>query len=68
MKPSQEIFNYALQRNNLIARETLFIDDHEPNTQAASLLGLHTILFSDSISCVQRLKNLGVAIEDWKDV
>lgn len=64
MNPGKEIFNYALQRNNLIARETIFIDDHEPNTRAASSLGLHTILFSDSVSCLQRLKNLGVAIND----
>ena len=62
MKPGKEIFEYALKKNNLLAHETLFIDDHLPNTQTASLLGLHTILFSDALACLQELNHLGVAL------
>lgn len=40
-KPNKEIYEFALKENNLIAEETLFIDDLEENTAAASALGVH---------------------------
>jgi putative hydrolase of the HAD superfamily len=40
-KPNKEIYEFALKENNLIAEETLFIDDLEENTAAASTLGIH---------------------------
>ncbi|MFO8488048.1 HAD family phosphatase [Legionella pneumophila serogroup 1] len=64
MKPNKEIFDYTIQKNSLLPHETLFIDDHLPNTTAASTFGLHTILFSDSISCLKELDSLGVNIHD----
>ena len=33
---------YALNENNLIAEETLFIDDLKENTAAAGVMGIHT--------------------------
>jgi putative hydrolase of the HAD superfamily len=62
MKPSKEIFTYTMQKNNLLPCETLFIDDHSPNISAASTLGLHTILFSNSTACLQELDQLGIKI------
>ena len=64
MKPNKEIFEYAIQKNGLLSHETLFIDDHLPNTTAASTFGLHTILFSDSTSCLKELDRLGINIHD----
>ena len=40
-KPNKEIYEFALKENKLIAEETLFIDDLEENTTAASALGIH---------------------------
>ena len=40
-KPNKEIYEFSLKENNLIAEETLFIDDLEENTAAASTLGIH---------------------------
>jgi len=40
-KPNKEIYEFALKENNLFAEETLFIDDLEENTAAASALGIH---------------------------
>ena len=40
-KPNKEIYEFALKENNLIAEETLFIDELEENTAAASALGVH---------------------------
>ena len=41
-KPSKEIYQFALIENNLIAEETLFIDDLKENITAADAFGIHT--------------------------
>jgi len=40
-KPNNTIYEFVLNTNNLIAEETLFIDDTEENTTAAKALGIH---------------------------
>lgn len=42
-KPDKESFEAILQRENILAKETLFIDDTEINTKAAKQVGLQTI-------------------------
>lgn len=42
-KPEIEIFKYVLKENNLIASETLFIDDVLENIYSAQSLGINTI-------------------------
>ncbi len=42
-KPSKEIFETILKNENLVADETVFIDDSETNIEAAKLVGLQTI-------------------------
>ena len=41
-KPDAAIYKFVLNENNLIAKETIFIDDVEENTIAANALGIHT--------------------------
>lgn len=41
-KPNTNIYEFVLKENNLIANECLFIDDTHKNTEAATLLGIHT--------------------------
>lgn len=41
-KPDATIYEFVLNENNLIAKETIFIDDVEENTIAANALGIHT--------------------------
>lgn len=41
-KPEPEIYLTALREAGIQARETLFIDDNKPNTDAAQKLGIHT--------------------------
>ncbi|QDO95613.1 HAD family phosphatase [Formosa sediminum] len=41
-KPNADIFEFVLNENNLIASETLFVDDLAENTAAAEQLGIHT--------------------------
>ncbi|WP_350292075.1 HAD family phosphatase [uncultured Croceitalea sp.] len=41
-KPDVEIFEFVLKANNLVAQETIFVDDTKENTDTASLLGIKT--------------------------
>ena len=41
-KPDASIFHFVLNENNLLAQETVFIDDTPANTEAAKELGIHT--------------------------
>jgi putative hydrolase of the HAD superfamily len=58
MKPERDIFEYLLDRFDLAAAETVFIDDHQPNIDAAQAIGLHTILFRDARQCELELQSL----------
>ncbi|ARV07915.1 haloacid dehalogenase [Polaribacter sp. SA4-10] len=40
-KPDSEIYEFVLNQNNLVANETLFVDDLKENTTAANKLGIH---------------------------
>jgi len=40
-KPDTDIFNYLMQKHQLSAKKTLFVDDKKENTDAAFALGLH---------------------------
>ena len=42
-KPDPASFQYILEQEGLIAAETLFIDDNEPNVAAASSVGLQVL-------------------------
>ena len=41
-KPEPLIYETVLQQQDLVAHETLFVDDHLPNIESASALGIHT--------------------------
>lgn len=40
-KPNNDIFEFVLAENNLIANECLFVDDTKDNTDTASAMGFH---------------------------
>ena len=48
MKPSAEIFQLVLEREDIEPTETLFVDDSERNVATAQSLGLHTICPKDN--------------------
>jgi len=45
-KPDPAIFEKVLKENNLVAEETLFIDDIAANLEAAEALGIQTQLMA----------------------
>ena len=58
MKPEREIFEYLLDRFDLAPTESVFVDDHLPNIEAARAIGLHTVLFRDAQQCELELEPL----------
>lgn len=47
-KPFDNIYNYVLNSSNILASETLFIDDNYDNISAAEKLGFNTIWLKDN--------------------
>lgn len=57
MKPGAEIYKQVLQKANISAEESLFIDDNEANIKAASQLGLQTIWLNPLGSLLDKVSN-----------
>jgi FMN phosphatase YigB (HAD superfamily) len=51
IKPEREIFLHLLERFHLPVSETVFIDDHLPNIEAAKALAIQTIWFRSPDQC-----------------
>jgi FMN phosphatase YigB (HAD superfamily) len=58
VKPEPQVFAHLLERYDLRAAESIFIDDLAVNIQAARDVGLHTILFRDAAQCRHELAAL----------
>lgn len=59
-KPNPKIFQILLNRFDLTAKETIFIDDQTENIYAAESLGITAILCDNFKNVIQKLKNLSV--------
>jgi putative hydrolase of the HAD superfamily len=55
IKPDSAIFEFICCQHRLDPSETILVDDHAPNIEAAEKLGFHTILFRDAERCAQEL-------------
>ena len=60
MKPDREIFDFTLRKIGLRADQCLFIDDSQPNVDAASALGFQTIQFRSPQQLEQDLRARGL--------
>lgn len=58
VKPERAIFDHIADRYGLDPSQTVFIDDHRPNIEAARQLGFHVILFRDPQQCASDLDEL----------
>lgn len=59
-KPDSRIFEVLLERYGLAAAETLFIDDHVPNVEAAAALGFTALRFVGATDLRADLERLGI--------
>jgi putative hydrolase of the HAD superfamily len=58
MKPEPQIYRHLLERFDLKARESVFVDDMQANVDAAKAVGLHAIRFQNATQCQQELDEL----------
>ncbi len=58
VKPEFAIYQYLLSTHDLVAGETVFIDDMPENLHAAATLGINTIRFENAAQCRVALENL----------
>jgi 2-haloacid dehalogenase len=59
-KPDPGIFELFLERYQLDAPSTFFIDDNEENIRVAAGFGMHAVRFTDAAALKEDLTNLGV--------
>lgn len=62
IKPDPKIWHLLLERYNIQASESVFIDDNPRNIEMAQSLGFHTIQVSSSTNLEQELIDLGLRI------
>jgi 2-haloacid dehalogenase len=60
VKPDPEIFRRLLERFELTAESTLFVDDSARNVQAAQRLGIQAVLFESPAAFEQLLAEAGL--------
>lgn len=60
IKPQPEIYKLLMERYELEASESVFLDDMLPNIEAARNLGIHGIVFKSREQAVKELELLGV--------
>lgn len=58
VKPNPRIFNCFCEKFDLRPEEIIYIDDLPHNVEAARMIGMHAILFSDPASLRQELEEL----------
>jgi FMN phosphatase YigB (HAD superfamily) len=59
-KPDKEIYEFVLQKENLIAGETFFVDDKAENIAAAKELGIHAYQLTDRNKLNELLTDLKI--------
>ena len=62
IKPDPAIYSLLLERYGLKPEECVFLDDMQPNLDAAAWFGIHTILFRSYEEAQEELKKLGVEV------
>jgi putative hydrolase of the HAD superfamily len=61
LKPDPAIFRHATEKFNLLAEETVFLDDVKANVDGASSIGMKARLFTTPSRCVEDLQALGLS-------
>jgi 2-haloacid dehalogenase len=60
VKPDPRLYRILLDRHDVTPSRAVFIDDVQKNLDAASRLGIHTVLFTDPVELRRRLTDMGV--------
>jgi 2-haloacid dehalogenase len=60
VKPDPRLYRILLERHDVSPSRAVFIDDVQKNLDAASGLGIHTVLFTNPSEVRRRLTDMGV--------
>ena len=60
IKPDPKLYDVLLNRYNIQANESLFIDDNEQNIVTARKMGFHTIHFIEGVDLEKEIKEMGL--------
>lgn len=60
LKPDRRIYEHLLNKNKLVAAESVFLDDLLINVEGAKAVGMAAFQYTDVTSCIGNLKSLGV--------
>lgn len=61
LKPQPEIYHSLLLQHDILAQETVFIDDMAYNVEGAESVGMSAIQFKNAAQCEHDLKALGLS-------
>ena len=61
-KPFKEIYNITLDKFNIVAENSIFIDDNLRNIEAANQIGINGILFQNANKLIEELKTYNIHI------
>jgi glucose-1-phosphatase len=64
MKPHPLMYNTAVEKSGVLAKECLFIDDREENVAAARACGMHACLFTAHDDLKKMLREAGVSLRE----
>jgi len=62
-KPFDDIYHLTLNRFNITAENSVFIDDNERNINAANKLGINSILFKDAVQLSKELQKFNINVK-----
>lgn len=57
-KPDPRCYALVCERLGVLAGETVFVDDYDPNITAAREAGLHAVLFTDNATVIEQIERL----------
>lgn len=60
IKPDPKLYQIILDRYNLKANESLFIDDNAKNIETARNMGFHTIHFTKNLNLEKAVRDMGL--------
>ncbi len=62
IKPEKEIYQFLINKYNLIPNESLFIDDSPECVKTAASLGIKGILYHEKLNLLNEFKNFDIVI------
>ena len=60
IKPDPKLYTVLLERYDLKAEESLFIDDNLKNIETAREMGFHTIHYTERVDLEKEVKSMGL--------